>query len=275
MFCSLELGERIERAAAELNAEGSRVAVERLGGGFVLPVAGGVACFSEADSPLNKVAGLGFGGVPKDDELDEVERRHAAVGAPVQVELAHLADPGVGERLTARGYRLVGFENVLGRAPHPDDATRPPAPAGIGVRHSAPDELRPWLDAVVGGFAQPDAQGVASHEEFPREVLERAVRDMTAAAAMRRYVATAGGEIAGGASMRTGAGIAQLTGAATLPAYRRRGVQSALLAARLADAAAEGCDLGVVTTQPASKSQQNAERSGFTFLYTRAVLVKA
>jgi RNA polymerase sigma factor (sigma-70 family) len=71
------------------------------------------------------------------------------------------------------------------------------------------------------------------------------------------------------------AGVAQLTGAATIPAHRRRGVQTALLSARLADAAAAaGCDVAVIITQPGSKSQQNAQRQGFDLLYTRAVLVK-
>jgi GNAT superfamily N-acetyltransferase len=60
----------------------------------------------------------------------------------------------------------------------------------------------------------------------------------------------------------------------TAPAHRRRGVQTALLSARLADAAAAGCDIAVVTTQPGSKSQQNVQRRGFDLLYTRAVLVK-
>jgi len=69
-------------------------------------------------------------------------------------------------------------------------------------------------------------------------------------------------------------GVAQLAGAATAPAHRRRGVQSALLSARLADAASGGCDVAVVTTQPGSKSQQNVQRRGFDLLYTRAVLVK-
>jgi hypothetical protein len=52
-------------------------------------------------------------------------------------------------------------------------------------------------------------------------------------------------------------------------------VQTALLAARLADAAAAGCDVAVVTTQPGSRSQQNVQRRGFDLLYVRAVLVKA
>jgi len=51
-------------------------------------------------------------------------------------------------------------------------------------------------------------------------------------------------------------------------------VHTALLSARLAGAAAAGCDVAVITTQPGSKSQQNAQSQGFDLLYTRAVLVK-
>ena len=74
--------------------------------------------------------------------------------------------------------------------------------------------------------------------------------------------------------MRITHGVAQLTGAATVPSARRRGVQAALLAARLDDAAAAGCDLAVVTTAPGSTSQKNVQRRGFQLMYTRAVLVK-
>jgi HJR/Mrr/RecB family endonuclease len=57
-------------------------------------------------------------------------------------------------------------------------------------------------------------------------------------------------------------------------ARRRHGVHTALLSIRLADAAAAGCDIAVVTTQPGSRSQQNVQRQGFHLLYTRAVLIK-
>lgn len=91
---------------------------------------------------------------------------------------------------------------------------------------------------------------------------------------LRGDVALRDGVIAGGASFRVAEGVAQLTGAATAPAHRRLGVQTALLSARLADAAGAGCDVAVITTQPGSKSQQNAQRRGFDLLYTRAILVK-
>jgi len=111
------------------------------------------------------------------------------------------------------------------------------------------------------------------HEEFPREAIIGAEHDMAAAGAMR-YAAFRDGILAGGATMRIAEGVAQLTGAATAPAHRRRGVHTALLSARLADAAAAGCDVAVIITQPGSKSQQNAQRQGFDLLYTRAVLVR-
>jgi ribosomal protein S18 acetylase RimI-like enzyme len=274
LFCDAALAERIERAEAQLVARASEAARGRGAdaAGFVIPVAGGVASFAEEDSPFNKVAGLGFGGVPDAAALDEIERAFAARGAPVQVELAHLVDPALGVLLTERGYRLVSFENVLGRSLTGE--AEPVRPPGVEVRRSGDDEFDAWLDVVVDAFIHPDTQGVPSHEEFPREAIERAERDLVAAAGVMCYLALRDGVIAGGASMRVAGGVAQLTGAATAPAHRRRGVQTALLSTRLADAAAAGCDIAVVTTQPGSKSQQNVQRQGFDLLYTRAVLVK-
>jgi hypothetical protein len=85
------------------------------------------------------VVGVGFGGLPTDTELDEIERAYAACGAPVQVELPHLADPEIGLLLTARGYRLESFENVLGvaLAGGYDVAV----PDGITIRSSGDDEF--------------------------------------------------------------------------------------------------------------------------------------
>jgi GNAT superfamily N-acetyltransferase len=274
LFASTALAERIERAEAQLIAEASEADRRRRAetAGFVIPIAGGVASFAEEGSPFNKVAGLGFGGIPSGATLGEIERAFAARGAPVQVELASLADPRIGAFLTGRGYRLVSFENVLGLA-----LTGEPelvAPPGIVVRKSGDDELETWLDVVVDAGLHPDAEGLPSHEEFPREALAAAERDLVTAAGVIRYAALRNGVIAGGASFRPAEGIAQFTGAATAPAHRRRGIQTALLSARLADAAAVGCDIAVVTTQPGSKSQQNVQRRGFDLLYTRAVLVK-
>src|SRR6185312_12228423 len=251
LFCGSELAARIERAEAQLIAEATEASRRRRadGSGFVIPVAGGMATFAEADSPYNKVAGLGFGGLPDPAVLDEVERAFAGRGAAVQAELASLADPALVDMLTQRGYRLAAFENVLGR--DLSAGSRPVEVPGIAVRRSGPDELDAWVELVTDAGAHPDTQGIPM-EEFPRDVLERAERDSATINGIRRYLA-----------LRH-----------AVPAHRRNGVQTALLAARLADAAAEGCDVAVVTTQPGSKSQQNVQRRGFDLLYTRAVLLK-
>lgn len=254
MFCSIELAARIERAEAELMAACC---------GFARPVAGGFATFAEPGSPYNKVAGLGFDG-PADLEL--VERDFAERGAPVQVELSQLADPSLTTQLLDRGYRLEGFENVLGRAL---DELPDPVP-GIEIRRD--HDLESWLALVCDAFSEGDDEGLPSHEEFSREAVARALRQMFSGAGAVRYGALRDGVLAGGGSMRISGGVAQLTGAATAPEHRRRGVQSALLAARLRDAA--GCEVATVTTSPASKSQENAQRQGFALLYTRAIWVK-
>jgi GNAT superfamily N-acetyltransferase len=272
LFCDTALAGRIERAEAQLITLSNEAARRRTGSaGFVIPVAGGVASFAGEGSPYNKVAGLGFGGVPDAPALNETERAFAAFGAPVQIELAHLGDPAILAVLAVRDYRLESFENVLGRAL--TDEPERVMPPGVEVRLSTEDESEVWLDVVAEGSIHPDTQGVPWHEVFSREAIIAAERD-SAAAGDVRYAALRDGGIVGGATMRIAEGVAQLTGAATVPAHRRRGVQTALLSARLADAAAAGCDVAVIITQPGSKSQQNAQRQGFDLLYTRAVLVK-
>lgn len=271
LFCGTQLAQRVEAAEAQLIVAATEAARIRGGWGLVLPVAGGFACAADAGSPMNKVVGLGFGGPVAPARLDEIEHTLAGLGVPVQVELCNLADPDVAAVLSGRGYRLVGFENVLGRPL--SQAIDVVAPDGVEIRRGGAQDIDAWIGAIVDGFAHPDDAGVPSLEEFPRDVVEKAERDFEKAGAAA-YLALCDGATAGGGSMRVTDGVAQLTGAATVPAYRRRGVQAALLSTRLGDAAAAGCEIAVVTTAPGSTSQKNVQRRGFHLLYTRAVLVK-
>jgi ribosomal protein S18 acetylase RimI-like enzyme len=271
LFCDTRLARRIEMAEVDLVRAANAAARQRHAPGFLMPIAGGVASFADHGSPFNKVTGLGFVGVPEPEAIGRIERAFAAHGAPTQVELAHLGDPAIGAALTARGYQLVSFENVLGRALAVTDV--PPPPSELDIRRSADDEFEAWLAVVADAAAHPDTEGLPWHEEFPRAIYEQAQRD-SAHAGVRRYSALRAGVLAGGAELRLVDGIAQMAGAATAPAHRRHGIQSALTDLRLSDAAAEGCDLAVMVTQPGSKSQQNAQRRGFHLLYTRAILVK-
>ena len=274
-FVDEKVAARIERAEAELMAAASRATADRFGVvAFQLPLRSGYATYAGPGSPYNKVAGVGFDGLPDDAELTEIEQRYAEYDAPVAFEVSTLADPRLVERLTERDYALVSFENVLVRdLRHEPMAT----PDGIAVVREGdtddPDWRTTWLEVVVAAASHPDTEGLAQHEEFPRVALEQA--ELAGLdAGVRTYLAMVDGAPAGGAGLRLADGIAQLAGAGTVPAYRRRGVQTALVGARLTDAREAGCDLAVVTTQPGSPSHANTQRMGFDLGYTRAVLVK-
>ena len=55
--------------------------------------------------------------------------------------------------LTSREYRLVAFENVLGRALAPDETWV--TPNGLDVRLGGDDELDAWVEVVTIGFRPP------------------------------------------------------------------------------------------------------------------------
>jgi hypothetical protein len=129
-------------------------------------------------------------------------------------------------------------------------------------------------DVLVDAFASPDTGGVGGDATPPADEIRRYFAITMSVDGFRGYLARVDGEIAGGGSLRLDGDIAQFSGAGTLPRFRRRGVQTALYRARLADARAAGCTVGVVVTQPGSKSQQNAQREGFSLLYARQLLVK-
>jgi GNAT superfamily N-acetyltransferase len=129
-----------------------------------------------------------------------------------------------------------------------------------------------WKATLVDGFAASDDSGVPV-DAPTREVIAIVIEDMIVAAGFDRYLAYVDGALAGAASMRVHEGVALLTGSSTLPEARRRGVQAALIAARLADARARGAELAVITTAPGSQSQANVTKRGFALAYARAILV--
>src|SRR5262249_13399921 len=151
--------------------------------------------------------------------------------AEMRVELATLADPAIATMLTRRGYVLIGHENVLGLALTAErvrgfEATVA-ASQNIAVSRTSPNELRLWRDTVIAGFAHRDTfDGPPPTESFDRESLERVFDDSSTTPGMALYLARRDGEVVGGGSVRISKGLAQMSGASTLPDHRRRGVQS-------------------------------------------------
>ena len=279
LFATTTLAARIEGAERDTVTDFGRQARARGRDVLIEEIGGGIAVYAGPGQPFNKVAGLGFAGELDEGALASLEAEYDARAGEIRVELATLAAPSIATLLTARGYRLIGHENVLGMALTPErllewDA-RVAASAGVSVSRVRESETRVWADTVIEGFMHPDAfDGPPPTESFDRDTLVSVFEDSSLTPGMVLYLARRDGVIAGGGSIRVANGIVQMSGASTLPAHRRRGVQTTLLCARLADAARQRCDLAITCTEPASKSQENMQRAGFELLYSRAVLVR-
>jgi ribosomal protein S18 acetylase RimI-like enzyme len=65
-----------------------------------------------------------------------------------------------------------------------------------------------------------------------------------------------------------------LFGAGTLPDFRGRGIQTALLRTRMKAAANAGCEVAVVITRGGTTSERNCIRLGFQIAYSKATVIK-
>jgi ribosomal protein S18 acetylase RimI-like enzyme len=275
MFASIALAARIDRAEMRLTESVGRAIMASAPGAraFVEAIGGGLAAYAGPSSPMNKMIGVGFEGAPPGRRMQEIEELFAERSAPLQAEVATLGDPAFMAELPKRGYVLENFENVSGR-PIVDVDRNPPDSQGIRIDLLSEANAADWIDAAITGAQHPDSKGVPALDLPPRDALEAALRPFATVDGFRPYCAWLDGQLAGVATLRIDDGVAQMCGASTLPRFRRRGVQAALLQRRLADAARAGCDLAVLTTQPGSTSQENGHRQGFALLYARAILVK-
>jgi GNAT superfamily N-acetyltransferase len=272
MFATPDLAARIDRAESRLCASIAD-AIRRHSPGLrsaVYEIGGGKAVFAGPHSPTNKMIGVGFDGVPGDNELERVEREFADRDAPLQAEVSTLADPELHGRLARRGYEPRGFENVLG---HPL-AGAPPGDAAIRIERVQPDGLPMLMEILVTAFTTPDIGGVGGDELPPADAMRDALLRTMSVPGFEGFAARIDGDVVGAAVFRIDGDVAQFSGAGTLPRFRRRGVQTALLRARLRRAREAACAVAVVVTQPASKSQQNVQREGFALLYARQLLIK-
>jgi len=270
---SIEVALRVEAAETRLSLAMGGVTRRTDGSAFSLRVGSGAAVYCGPGAPMTKVIGVAIAEPLTDPDIDRVEEAFTPTGEQPGWEIATLGDFASIRRLEARGYRLQRIEMVLGR-----DLSRPalidPLPADLVIERGH-DEL--WARISVAGFSAAETVDGrdAPAEQYEHSILERVVEQFAGVEDVRRHVAFLGKVPVGAAAARIDAGIYQLCGAATLPAFRRRGVQSALLCARLAEAHDAGCDLAVVAVEPGSRSQANVQRRGFVPLYSRLVLARA
>ena len=221
-------------------------------------IAGGYAVYCGAGSPVTQAVGLGLSGPVSEEEFDRLEEFYFSRKEAVRVETCPLADATLLEHYKERGYHVSEFSNVMVRGFARNE--RFEMPDEVEVRTAGPGEMDLWTLTVAQGFA----------EHFPVTAEILSVMKMFAMAKNSEcYLARVDGRVAGGATLALRGTVAGLFGASTLPDFRKRGVQTALLAARLRRAAEAGCEMAVSLAQPGSVSQRNIMRQGFRVLYTR------
>jgi len=225
-------------------------------------IAGGIAFFGGVTYPANQIVGMGLYGEVTEDHLDRVERFFHSRGVPSTIVVSPLADASLLAALAPRGYRIHEFNSVLIRRINPEEPFVP-AP-GVVVEPVRPETVDAWAGAIAQGFSEfsPVSEDVFTGFAYLPGALA--------------FLARIEGKIVGGCGGRIipEARLAALFGTATLPEFRRRGVQSALIALRLHQAAKAGCEYAVVSTLPGGGSQRNMERRGFRLAYTKLVMVR-
>jgi GNAT superfamily N-acetyltransferase len=266
---SIELARRIELAEAQA-AVGGAETMRRLrpeSGAAVEQIAGGFAIYCGANSPTTQAVGMGLDGPVSDEEFDRLENFYRRRSEPVRVETCPLADASLIGHFGKHGYRVTEFSNVMalplnGWRVSQNQSERSRRLVIEQVDHGQVDL---WTLTVSQGFAE-------KGPVIP-EIVE-VMKMFALSPGVECYLARVDGKAAGGGTLAIRDGVAGLFGASTLPAFRKRGVQTALLHARLARAAEAGCDLAVCLAQPGSTSQRNIVRQGFTVLYTRVKFEK-
>lgn len=237
------------------------------------PIAGGVAIATDPSlgRKLNHAVAIGMGAPVTPDDLVTIEELYEPHGLATELDLCPHADPGAFELLASRGYRVDAFSNVFGRSLTDADLAAP-ASIGIEIRRVDATLAERFVTHCVAGFS------VQAHRR-PASLLETLARVALGRDDTTLYLALIAGEIAGSAGLAlldTAYGpVAHLYIASTQPTYRGRGVQAALLAARLADARRAGLDLASVSARPANTSARNAERAGFRLAFTKPTFRKS
>ncbi len=254
------LARRLERAEGAAGARfvevRARVAPDS--GAEWTEIAGAYAMFDGVASPITQTFGLGLYSVPTLAELDRIEAFFRDRGAPVMHEVSPMADKELLPILGERGYRPVELTSVMC------------LPLGAPRRHA---EATPISVHMVGFdehelWARTAADGWREFTEFADLVLELS-RVWVARENSPSFLAQLDGKAVGTGGLAIHEGIALLAGASTVPEWRKRGAQTALLEARLEYAVKAGCDLAMMCAEPGSSSQRNAQRQGFRIAYTR------
>jgi GNAT superfamily N-acetyltransferase len=228
-------------------------------------ICGGHMVFAGLGSPIGRATGLGLDWPFVAEDLTRIEDFYRKYKAPSQVDLTPLHGPDVFEMFKERGYAIAELNNVLYRKLDPEEEF-PDPPADCEIRRSPPEEADITGTIVESAFFPDGAPEAFQGLIAPLYQMENALA----------FVAVVDGK-----PVACGTGLVipehkvfALCGAGTLSGFRGRGLQTALLRARMKAARDAGCEYAIVVTQGGTISQRNAERLGLRVAYSKVTVIK-
>ena len=210
---------------------------------------------------FNRIFGLGLGEPVSEEMLDGLMDRYRSAGVSrLAVQICPAAQPAnTPDWLMARGFRFTdNWAKVYRGAEPPPEVPTTLAVREIGAEHAAdfsrvvrsgfpeiPRQFSPWLEALVGR------------------------------AGWRHFMAFDGDKAVASGSLFIRGDTGWLSFGSTLPSYRRLGAQGALMARRIREGIAAGCQRLVSEAEEdlpdrPNVSYHNMVRTGFRLAYLRA-----
>lgn len=216
------------------------------------PIGTGYALEAGEGSPVTQIFGYAHR-CPGDPA--EIEAFFAPRVGNWEFAVTPFTDPDTVRALLKFGYRFDGFESDLVQM---IDTLPEAAPAEI----VEVTEVDHWLEASTRAW-----EGNEEAEWKPSEFGLAASKTSA-----RRYLAVVDGVAAAVGMMAEMDDAVLLMGGATRVPYRGQGFQSALIARRLRDAGRGR--LAIMGAVPGTPSYRNAQRAGFTPLYSTVTLMR-
>ncbi len=263
LLSDISLSQKLERTEARANADFVETRA-RLGpdhGAEWIEVGGAYAMYDGAESPLTQTFGLGIFEEATADHLDEIESFFNAHNSPVFHEISPLANPSILTLLGERGYRPIELTSVMYRTLGDLVETPPTRKTDVVTRTVTAGEVAVWARTSADAW-------VTEHPELAHFMYDFGSVSAQCEGAFP-YLAELDGLPVATGMLFVYEDVCILAGASTIPEWRNRGAQNALLSARLKFAAERNCNLAIMGASPGSQSQINAQKNGFKIAYTR------
>ena len=223
-------------------------------------IGGGIAICTGSQF-INSAIGMGLNAPVTESDLDTLEAYFRSNQVASAIEICPFTNPNFLKLLNERHYHMSNFTTAY---IHPLDTIEPPPTLNpnIIVELITDTEKDLWVQTVID--VSPDDYATDSR-------LAQAVthREHTSC-----FLAKLDGVPVGASALSIRDGVGTFYFTATRQAYRNRGIQGAMIQARLAYAQAQGCEIAFATTIPGNHSMRNVMRAGFHVVYNRSTMIK-